>query len=324
MYLLHMVVQVADLFFRVPQIRQYKELREEIQSACPEVWSLVERLELEHWRNFWGFPYALEVLRENIESSAVLPGNISRNIQSLVGYQATSNLESLSKSLGKFADGLLLYFFKPETYLEATPIYLQPVLRRSLLDIKGCFMDSQELRRIKSVLDKAVVDNKKAELFEKAKLYEQELKRRKITLPISPEAYDVALEIAGPSKSNKRMLLAIKQADDMGKTVKELLFQLLAYNQKYSFYVDGESINLKFEEKPFGRLVQCHMSNILPLMIPGQILHFEQPSGVLPTYVVALSVVCQITSETKVLMIDVTGIDLEVAGPKLLSRIAKT
>jgi len=321
-HLLHMVVQVTDRFVGVPQIRQYNELRQEIQSAYPEVWSLVERLELAYWRNFWGFPYALEVLRENTQSSAVLPGDISRDIQSFVRYKATSNLESLSKILGKFADELLSYFFKPETYFEVTPIYLHPMLRRSLLDIKGCFLESQELRHSKAVLDKAVVDNRKDELFEKARLYEQELKRRKITLSISPEAYDVALEIAGSSKSNKRMLLAIKQSDDMGKTMKELLFQLLAYEHKYSFYVDGESINLEFEEKPFGRLVQCHMSNMVPLMIPGQILCFKQPSEVLPTYVVALSIVTQIASETQVLMIDITGIDLEATGPNLLSRIA--
>ena len=55
-------------------------------------------------------------------------------------------------------------------------------------------------------------------------------------------------------------------------------------------------------------------------MIPGQILRFIESSATSFLYVAVLSVNWHYNGETQESTIDLTGIDLERAGPNLLSR----
>ena len=155
-----------------------------------------------------------------------------------------------------------------------------------------------------------------------AELYEQEMIERNIMMPISPESYDLVLEISGREIDRRRALLATKQLLDMLKTMQEPLFLLVVYGQECSFNIDEKLVNLQYEDKPFGRLVQCHMVNIPPLMIPGQILRFIESSATSYLYVAVLSVNWHYNGEIQESTIDLTGIDLERAGPNLLSRFS--
>ena len=102
--------------------------------------------------------------------------------------------------------------------------------------------------------------------------------------------------------------------------VQQLIFNLTVFDKECLFEVDGESINLQYEEKPSGRIVNCHLVNVPPLMIPGHILRLIEPSAMLPIYVGLLSVNWKYDGKTQETIIDLSGIDLEDAGPKLLSR----
>jgi len=237
-------------------------------------------------------------------------------MRSLIEYQTIPRLESLAKELGEFVNSLSSYFIKPKASLQDTSLHLTSAVRRSIQDIKGCFLGLEEVRSTTSTLVKRIPDAKKAEV------YEGEMRKRNIMLPISPEAYELALALAGSDRESRRVFIATKQLYDMIVITQELLFQLVDYDLGDAFYADGELVSLRYEEKPFGRLVHSHMTNIAPLMIPGQILRFEESSGALPIYVVALSVSWHYNGESKISTLDLTGIDLEEAGPKLLSRFA--
>ena len=317
MHLLDMVSQMVEPFSGVPQVRRYMELRGKLQNSCPEGWYYLKKLGLEHWNHFRGIPQALNILRNNLSNNPDMPESMSRDIQLLIGNEFIKDLETQAKELASFIDSLSSYFLKPEVSLQDYSMDLPSVLRRSLLNIKGCILGSEELRGIKLAIAKGPKNTK-----EKVDLYEQEMLRRSIILPILPESYDLVIEISGPEIQSRRALIATKQLLDMLKIVQELLFQLIVYGQEGLFHADGEAVALQFEEKPSGRLVQCHMINLPPLMIPGQILRFIESSATFPLYVGVLSVNWHYNGETKLTTIDLNGIDLEDAGPKLLSRFS--
>lgn len=315
MCLLDIVSQAVEPFSEAPQVRTYMELRGKLQNSCPEGWYNLKKLELEHWNHFGGIPQALDILRNNLSNNPDMPESMSRDIQLLIGNEYIKDFETQAKELARFVDSLSSYFLKPEVTLQGYSMDLPSVLRRSLLNIKGYILGSEELRRIKLAIAKGSEDTK-----EKAELYEREMLRRSIILPILPEAYDLVIELSRPEIQSRRALIATKQLIDMLKIVQELLFQLMVYGQESLFHADGEAGSLQFEEKPFGRLVQCHMVNIPPLMIPGQILRFIESSATSFLYVAVLSVNWHYNGETQESTIDLTGIDLEQAGPNLLSR----
>ncbi len=314
MDLLDRVSLAASLLSEVTQVKRYLELRRKIQKACPEQWQTIRRLELGHWKHFGGIYYALNILRRNLTNNPDLPESMSRDIQLLTNHEAMDDLENIAKELASLVDGLSSYLSRPEANLQVGKIDISSALRRELLNIKGCFVESKELRIIRSALSREATDVKNAEL------YEQEMVKRNIMMPISPESYDLALKIAGREIERRRALLATKQLLDILKTIQELLFLLVVYGQECSFHIDGEPVNLQYEDNPFGRLVQCHMVNIPPLMIPGQILRFIESSETSSLYVAVLSVNWQYNGEVQESTIDLTGVDLERAGPNLLAR----
>lgn len=314
MHLLNAVYEAAGLFARVTHVKRYLELRGQVQKDCPGGWYLIKELELQRWRQFGGIPHALSNLRQNLIRNPKLLPSVGNDIRSLIGHEAIHELEDLARELSGFVDGLSSYFLRPDTNLQAGPLDLPSALRRSLLNIKGCLMGLEEVRRIRTLLA-----NKTKDTDEKTKTYEQEMLRRKIKLPISPESYSLILEVAGPVVEHRRILVATKQLVDMLKTIQELLFQATAYGQELQIRIDEASAALQYEEKPFGRLVRCHMGNIPPLVIPGQILRLEKSSQALPVYVETLAVNWQYNGKTKSSAIDLTGIDLEEAGPRIVA-----
>jgi len=319
MRLLDLVLQAVQSFSEVSRVRTYMELRGKVQDSCPEGWHYLRKLELEHWNHFGGIPRALGILRGNLSNNnPAIPESVSRDIRLLIGNEYIEDFESQAKALAGFVDSLSSYFLKPEVILQGYSMDLPSILRRLLLNIKGYILGSEEFRGIKLAIARGAEDIK-----EKAQLYEQEMLRRRIMLPISPEAYDLVIELSGLETQSKRALIATKQLVDMLKIVQELLFQLLVYGQENLFHVDGKAGSLQFEEKPFGRLVHCHMVNIPPRMIPGQILGFIESSATASrNYVAVLSVKWHYNGETQESTIDLTGIDLEQAGPNLLSRFS--
>ncbi len=316
MYLLDRVSLAASLLSELAQVKRYLELRRKIQKACPEQWQHVRRLELGHWKHFGGIYYALKILRRNLTDNPDLPEGMSHDIQLVTNHEAINDLENIAKELASFIEGLSSYLSRPEANLQVGKIDVSSALRRELLNIKGCFIGSEELKSIRSALSREAIDVKNAEL------YEQEMIRRNIMMPVSPESYNLALEISGREIVRRRALLATKQLLDMLKTIQELLFLLVVYGQECSFHIDGEPANLQYEDNHFGRLVQCHMVNIPPLMIPGQILRFIESSASSSLYVAVLSVNWHYNGEIQESTIELTGIDLEQAGPNLLSRFS--
>jgi hypothetical protein len=246
-----------------------------------------------------------------------MPESMSRDIQLLIGNEHIKDFETQARQLGGFVDTLSSYFLKPGATLQDCSMDLPSVLRRSLLNIKAHLLGSEELRKIRLAIARESEDTKA-----RAELYDREMRRRRIILPILPEAYGLVMELSGPEMQSRRALMATKQLVDMLKIVQELLFQLIVYGQETLFHADEESCSLQFEEKPFGRLVQCRMTNILPLMIPGQILRFIGSSATSLLYVAVLSVDWHYDGETQESTIELTGIDLEQAGLSLLSRLA--
>lgn len=318
MRLLDIISQTAESFTKVSEVAQYIELREKLQKTCPEGWSLMSQLELKHWGHFGGIPTALKILRQNMSNNSEISGSILRDIQSLVDNKLTNDLEALAVEIARFVDNLSHYLLKPDANLEAEKLKLPSVLRRLLLNAKGCLQGTEEFRNIRLAVAKGPPDTKA-----KAELYEQEIRRRNIILPILPESYNLVVEIAGADINCRKSLIATKQLLDMVKVTQQLLFNLTIFNNKCSFQVDGDTINLKYEEKPFGRVINCHAVNILPLMMPGHILRFIEPSTKLSIYVGLLSVECNFNSGINEIIVDLSGIDLEDTGPKLLSRFTE-
>jgi len=322
MHLLNTVDKAADLFSAVSQVEQCTELREKLRQDCPGVWPTVRQLELCYWNHFHGFLYALSVLRGNLNNTN-MPKELISDIGSFVIHPAINGLEDLSKTLGGFIGNLHPYFMKPETYLESGDLYLQPSLRRLLLSVKVCFIESREMRSAKLVLDMASAQGQKDEMLEMSKVYEQGIGRQKKIFDLSPEAYDLALKIAGPENAKRQVLLAIKQSYDMSKIINELLFQLSVYDEMPAFYIDNETVNFKTEEMPYGRLVQSHILNIPANVLPCQIIQFYRSERDVPIYVVAHTIKTQFNGKANTVAVDITGIDLEEAGPNLLSRFVQ-
>lgn len=317
MRLLDLVSHAVQPFSEIPQVRTYMESREKLQDSCSEGWYYLKNLELDHWNHFGGIPQALGVLRDNLSGNPNMPRSMSRDIQVLTANEHIDNLEGQSKELAGFVNSLASYLLKPEATLHSCSIDLSSALRRSLLDIKGHILGSEELGRIRLAMAQGSENAK-----EKAQLYEREMLRRRVMLPISHEAYDLAIELCGQETQGRRALVATKQLVDMLKVVQELLFLLVVYGPETLFRVDRESCSLRFEERPLGRLIHCHMVNTPPLMTPGMILRLSESSATPLLYLAVLSVHWHYNGETQESAVDLAGIDLEQAGPDLLSRLS--
>ena len=155
MRLLDLVLQAAQPFSEVPQVRTYMELREKLQDSCPEGWYYLKKLELEHWNHFGGVPQALGILRNNLSNNNPnIPESVSRDIGLLIGNEYIEDFESQAKALADFVGSLSSYFLKPEVILQGYSMDLPSILRRLLLNIKGYILGSEEFRGIKLAIAK--------------------------------------------------------------------------------------------------------------------------------------------------------------------------
>ena len=318
MRLLDIIAEAAVPFSKVSEVAQYINLRKKLQQTYPEGWCFTRRLELEHWRHFRGISYTLHVLRQNASNNLEIPQHMLRSTQSLVDDKLTKDLEAMTLEIATFVDNLSSYFLRPDAKLATGNLKLPSALRRLFLDAKGCLQSNGEFRKMRQVIAKSALNTRK-----KAELYEQEMSKRNIVLPILQDSYALALEIAGDDTQTRKFLIATKQLLDTVKIIQQLLFNLTVFNKECSFQVDEGAINFQYEEKPFGRIVKCHAIDVPPLMIPGHILRLIEPSTELPIYVGVLSVEWKYDGKTKETIIDLSGIDLEDTGPKLLSRFAE-
>ncbi len=315
MRLLDLVFQAAVQLREMAQIGEYLELRQKVQKDCVGGWNGIRKLELKYWNQFGGVPYALSVMCQNLMNNQDLPPVLKYDIDQLINNENVKKLNIISKDLAVFITKLTPYLLNSETNLNIGNIKLSSILRRSLLDIKACFLGLDELIAITSVI--APISK---EIKGKTEEYEREMVKRKIGLPISPESYSLILEIAGSDEKYKKALVAGKQIADMMKIIQQLIFNTVVYKDTCTFTV-GTSTNLQYEELSYGRTVSCHMIDILP-PIPGQILYFTGATLPFPLYVAILSYSWHFDGRMQSSSLDLEGIDLEGSGPNLLKRFA--
>lgn len=315
MRLLDLVFQAAVQFQEMSQINEYLELRQKVQKDCAGGWDGIRKMELKRWNQFGGIPYALSIMRQNLTYNQDLPQIMRYEIEQLIKNEDTKKLDIIAKDLANFVDKLTPYILNAETDLDTGNIKLSSILRRSLLDIKACFLGLDELIAITSVIAPVLKAIKG-----KTEEFEREMVKRNIGLPISPESYSLILEIAGSGEKYKKALVAGKQIADMVKIIQQLIFNTVVYKDSCTFTV-GTSTNLQYEELSHGRIVRCQMLDVPP-PIPGQIFHFMGTSLPLPLYVAILSFKWHFDGQVQSSKLDLEGIDLEGSGPNLLERLA--
>ncbi len=318
MHFLNLLDQTSLELREIAEVQECRHLREQLRKSYPDVWTLVQRSEQEHWRNFSGFSTALSVLNDNITGPTKLPDDIIQQSKAIIESEDSKHLLKLSQQLGEFFRTLPPYFLNATAQLETHSLRLPSALRRCLLDTKGCFLGSRLLNTARAIIQNYGDSNVK-----EMKGYEIEMLRRNIAFSISQKGYDLALELGGPSLEGRKASLAIKQLVDSFGIARQLLFQFSLVDVNSTFntlsIAHTQQSHYQITDHPYGAVIEVQLENVPPLMIPGELMVLEKDSENSWTYIEVLSYEASFKQEAG-MNTRTTGIDLEEFGPDLLSR----